>query len=54
MPWYPGVSARLTDEQLWTIVCADPTTITNRQHADDLGTDFSTVAHARRRLHRFG
>jgi hypothetical protein len=53
MPWYPGISARLTDDQLWTIVCTDPA-ISNRQLADDLGANVSTVTHARRRLRRDG
>jgi len=53
MPWYPGISARLTDAQLWAIVCADPA-VSNRQLADTFGTPTSTIAHARRRLRRNG
>ena len=53
MPWCPGVSARLTDDQLWAIVCADPS-ITNRQLAETLGAHGNTVTHARRRLRRHG
>ena len=53
MPWYPGVSARLTDDQLWAIICADPS-VSNRQLAETLGANVGTVTHARRRLRRHG
>ena len=53
MPVYPGISARLTNEQLWAIVCADPA-VTNRQLAAQLSTTVGTVTDARRRLRRHG
>ena len=53
MPVYPGVSVRLTDTQLWAIVCADPV-VTNRQLAAQLGAAVGTVTDARRRLRRHG
>ena len=53
MPWYPDVSVRLTDAQLWAIVCADPT-VSNHQLAAQLGAVVGTVTHARRRLRQHG
>ncbi|MBA2276765.1 MAG: hypothetical protein H0W06_03295 [Chloroflexia bacterium] len=53
MPWDPGVSKHLTDEQLWALVCADPA-VSNRQLADALGAPKATVASARWRLRRHG
>ena len=53
MPWISGTSQRLTDAQLWAIVCADPA-VTNRQLADALGLLRQQVNGARWRLRRCG
>jgi len=44
MPFNPGVSAPLTEEQLWALVCADPT-VAHRQLATRhrFGTGASTA-----------
>jgi len=53
MPVYPGVSVRLTDAQLWTIVCADPA-VSHRQLAETLSAHVNTITHAWRRRRRQG
>ncbi len=46
MPRIPGVSALLTDEQLWAIVCADPS-VKRPQLAQAVGALSGTVNRAR-------
>ena len=41
-PWIPGTSRELTDEQLWALVCADPT-VSNRQLAEAFGAPKSAA-----------
>ncbi len=53
MPWYPGISSRLTDEQLWTIVCADRS-VSTAELAAHFRAVLGTVKHARSRPWRHG
>ncbi len=53
MPFYPGASEYLTDEQCWATVCADPA-VTNAELAAPLGVLVGTVMTARWRLRTKG
>ncbi len=45
MPFSPGISTYLTDDQRWAIVCADRS-VTNPQPAAQVGALVGTVATA--------
>ena len=53
MPRIPGVSVLLTDEQLWAIICADPS-IKRPQLAEMVGALPGPVNSARWRLRTYG